>query len=239
MSGVWILFGIVFAKLVPVLIIPLFFKYKELENKELKRRLIHLAQSCGVKILNVFKLDLSTKTKKANAALTGMGNTRRILLGDTLLKDYTDGEIEVILAHELAHYKFKHIWRSLIFGGIFTVIGFYLINAFLTSLTQFLGFTNIYDIAAFPSIILFLTVFGLLALPIQNAYSRALERKADIFAIRLTESGDAFISCMNKLARQNLVNVSPSRFIEIMRYDHPPISKRITMAREIMRVSKS
>ena len=235
MAAAWIFFGIIFAKLVPVLIIPLFFKYSRLGNEKLKTKLVTLAQSCGVKILDVFKLDLSSKTKKANAALTGMGRTRRILLSDTLLSNYTDGEIEVVMAHELAHHKFKHIWRSLIFGGIFTVIGFYLINASLVFLVDFLGLSATYDIAAFPSIMLLLTVFSILTLPVQNFYSRSLERKADRFAIKRTNLTDDFISCMNKLAKQNLANTAPSKFIEIMRYDHPPIAKRIEMARSLMK----
>lgn len=238
MAGAWVLFGIVFAKLVPVLIIPLFFKYTELKDNELKTKLIGLAQQCGVKILNVFKIDLSAKTNKANAALTGIGNTRRILLSDTLLKKYTKEEIEVVLAHELAHHRFGHIWKTLVFGGLSTAFGFYLINISLKTLIGFLGLKTIYDIEAFPLILLFLTIFSIAMLPIQNFYSRRMENQADYFAVKLTKLSDDFISCMNKLARQNLANVSPSRFIEIMLYDHPPISKRIDMVSKMTKNEK-
>ena len=216
MAGAWILFGIIFAKLVPVIIIPLFFKYKELENSKLKEKLLSLARKCGVRVLDVFKIDLSAKTRKANAALTGIGNTRRILLGDTLLENYAEDEIEVVMAHELAHHKFMHIWRSLIFGGIFTVAGFYLLKLLLQSFVDLKNMGSIADIEAFPVILLGITVLSALFMPIQNFYSRELEKRADSFALKLTGLSDAFISCMTRLARQNLADIKPSRFIEIM-----------------------
>jgi len=237
MAGGWILLGIIFAKIVPVLIIPLFYKYSQLENKGLKTKLMRLAEGCGVKVLNVFKLDLSSKTKKANAALTGMGNTRRIILGDTLLDNYTEEEIEVVMAHELAHHKFRHIWRTLVFGAAFTILSFYIIKLSLARIVLYLGFDNIYNISLFPSIILLLSLFGIVTMPVQNWYSRVLEKQADLAAITMTKKPQAFISCMNKLAKQNLANVSPSKFIEVMLYNHPPISKRVAMARKLMKTS--
>ena len=234
MAGVWILFSIVFTKIVPVLILPLFFKYSELQDTDLKNRLKLLAKSCGIKILDVFKLDLSAKTKKANAALAGMGSTRRILLGDTLLKNYTGEEIEVILAHEMAHHKFRHIWKTIFFGAVAAITGFYLISLMLGPIIQYLSLEAIYDIEALPVILFIFTVFNILVAPIQNWYSRTLERNADLWAIKLTQLAGEFISCMNKLAEQNLSNMHPSKFVEIMLYDHPPISSRIEMAKNMM-----
>lgn len=223
----WVIFGIIFAKVFPVLIIPLFFKVGKLEDRDLEDALMRLAQSCGVQIVDIFRLEFSVKTTKANAALAGIGNTRRILLSDTLLENYTKGEIEVVLAHELAHHKFKHMWKYLAVEGSSAVAGFYFINLFLKAT---LGVKEIYNIEFFPSILLLFTIISFLALPVQNLFYRSMEKAADIFAIKVTGFSGAFISCMNKLAKQNLSDVSPSRFIEIILYNHPPISKRIKSA---------
>ena len=231
LAGTWILFSIVFAKLVPVLILPLFFKYEELKNKPLKDRLIRLAAACKIKVLDVFRLDLSAKTKKANAALAGIGSTRRVLLGDTLLNNYADKEIEVVLAHELAHHKFRHIWRSLIFNGVSAIVGFYFVHLVISSTVDKLAFENMHDVRTLPLILLLLTLLSVVAMPVENSYSRAMERKADSFALSLTNSPDAFISCMDKLANQNLADKAPSKIVEFMLYNHPPISKRIKMAK--------
>jgi len=233
MAGAWILFNIIFAKLVPIIIIPLFFKYRELENKHLRKRLIDLAKRCKVKVVDVFKIDLSAKTKKANAALTGLGSTRRILLGDTLLENFTEEEIEVVLAHELAHHRFGHIWKQLMFGGIAAFILFFLIHVTLKIICPFLGISELGNVRTFPSIIFLLTIFSIAILPVQNWHSRAMEKEADISAIKMTNLVKAFISCMNKLGSQNLADPLPSKFIEIMLYDHPPIFRRVKLAERL------
>lgn len=229
----WTLFTIVIVRLAPLFIIPLFFKYEPLGDDELKNRIMRLTKRCGIKILDVFKLNISKKTKKANAALVGMGKTRRVLLGDTLLGDYTQDEVEVVLAHELAHHKLAHMWKLILFGGLSTLAVFYLLSLSLPVLNVVLDIDAMSDISAFPSMMFVLIFISTLILPLQNAFSRKLESSADLLALRMTGLPDAFVSCMNKLAKQNLADPSPSRFIKIMLYDHPPISKRIEMAQKI------
>lgn len=229
----WVAFSIVLAKIFPVLIIPLFFKYERFTDEEFKKRLMRLAKKCGVKILDVFKLRLSSKTKKANAALTGIGKTRRVILGDTLLDNYTKNEVEVVLAHELAHHKLAHIWKTVLFGGLSITCVFYLVKLSSSFIIDMLHIEGVDDITAFPSIMFAISFFSILATPLQNAFSRRLERAADSTAIEITGLPQAFISCMNKLAEQNLADPAPSKFIEVMLYDHPPISKRVAMAEDI------
>jgi len=231
MASIWTFITIIIARLTPILIIPLFYKYADIADADLKQNIMRLTEKCGVKILDVFKIRLSLKTRKANAALVGIGKTRRVLLGDTLTENYTKDEIAVVLAHELAHHKQKHIWKSIAFGALITLAAFFLVKVFSERIVSILGLESISDIAAFPSIIFVISIFGLIAMPAQNAFSCALERSADAYAITVTGMPDAFISCMERLAQQNLANPSPNRFIEIMLYDHPPISKRIEMAR--------
>lgn len=226
----WLFITIAIAKIAPIFIIPLFYKSEPINDDDLKSRLKNLANKFGVAILGVFKLRLSDKTKKANAALVGMGKTRRVLLGDTLLEHYTKDEVEVVLAHELAHHKLKHIWKMMLFSTLITLLAFYLVKLSANALIAFLNLESIRDLRALPGILFILTAFSLLMAPVQNAFSRKLERSADFFALKTTGLPNAFSSCMEKLSKQNLADTSPSRFIEMMLYDHPPISKRIKMA---------
>jgi len=229
----WIVIDIVLAKVFPVLILPLFFKYEKLNNAELKNRLMRLGRKCGVKVLDVFRLNLSAKTKKANAALVGMGKTRRILLGDTLIKGYSKDEIEVVLAHELAHHKLLHMWKLLFSGAAGSIITFFLVKLILSGFVlEALQLKTPGDLAIFPSILFFMVLFGAFLAPVQNSFSRRLEKAADRFALETTKAPAAFISCMKSLAKQNLADPEPSRFIEIALYNHPPISKRIKMAKK-------
>jgi len=226
----WLLLTILFAKLFPVLIMPLFFKFEDLKDDDLKKRLMGLAKRFGITVLDVYKMGLSAKTKKANAALTGMGNTRRIILGDTLIQAYSKDEIEVVLAHELAHYKLIHIWKLVLFGAVSMLTSLFLTDRIFHMLAARGIVGPVSDIAYLPSILALLSFFGILLSPLQNSYSRSLERAADMLALKMTGLSDAFISCMTKLSRQNLSDPSPGRFIEIILYDHPPISKRIRLA---------
>ncbi len=226
----WLVVTVLLARIAPVVLIPLFFKSEPLDNNELKQRLLRLARKSGIPILDVFRLKLSAKTKKANAALTGLGKTRRVLLGDTLIDNYSGDEIEVVLAHELGHHKYFHIWKLISLGAVSTLIVFYLTKLSLPSAFRAFGNIPLTDVAGFPIIIFIITLYSSITSILHNAYSRRLEYQADRFAISITAMSGAFISLMTKLSRQNLSDPSPSKFIEIMLYDHPPITKRIRAA---------
>jgi Zn-dependent protease with chaperone function len=229
---VWIFFSVIMAKLAPVLIFPIFYKSVPLENKEVKEGLELLAEGTGVNIQGVYKINLSKNTKKANAALAGMGSTRRVLLGDTLLDSYSLAEIKSVFAHELGHHVYQHIWKMLAIGTVSGFFGFAFCHLVLTKVIVVLGYQNIYDIAAFPVVCMALAVSGFMLLPIQNAISRRFERACDKYAIEKTNDPEAFISTMEKLAEQNLADRTPNRVVELLFYSHPPISKRIEMAKE-------
>lgn len=226
----WLLFGIVMSNLFPVLILPLFYKVKPLENKDLVDRLIRLSNVVKAKVLGVFEMDLSRKSKKANAMFTGIGNTKRIILTDTLVRDYTPEEIESVLAHELGHFYHKHIWKLIAVSTAATFAGLYITNVLLVVLLNAAGFSHMTDVAALPLFALVLSVFALITMPASNTYSRVLEKQADTFALETTQNPQAFISSMKKLANQNLSNPEPNPVIEFMLYSHPAISKRIKLA---------
>ncbi|MBT6565004.1 MAG: M48 family metalloprotease, partial [Candidatus Scalindua sp.] len=166
---IWIFFSVIMAKLAPVLIFPLFYKSEPIDNKEVKEGLESLAEGTGINIQGVYKINLSKDTKKANAALAGMGSTRRVLLGDTLLDSYSLAEIKSVFAHELGHQVYHHIWKMLAIGTISGCIGFAFCHLVLSKMIVVLGYQNIHDIAAFPAVCLALAVSGFLLMPIQNA----------------------------------------------------------------------
>lgn len=226
-------FGVVLTNLFPVVILPLFYKLTPLEDTSLTERLTRMAESVGAKVLGVFRMDMSEKTKKANAAMAGLGNTKRIILGDTLLSNYSPGEIEVVLAHELAHYKYRDIWKMLALGAATTFLGLWIADWCLGWGVRKMGFAGIDDIAAFPLLVLVFVLFGLLTMPVTNGFSRWREYAADEFAIRLTQNKTAFVSAMNKLADQNLAELSPHPVIEWLLHDHPALSKRIAAAERL------
>jgi len=230
-SVVWVLFSVVLAKLTPVLIIPLFFKYKKLDDELLRQRIFSLASKMQVRLCNVFEIDFSKKTLKANAAFTGMGRTKRVLLADTLKDKYTYDEIEVILAHEFAHYRLKHIIQLIIVNALATSVLFYLIfrtNLFALSLFKLDSLTQL---ASLPLVFLYFMLFGIIMQPLEAFISRRFEREADNLALRITNSKEAFISLMEKLAGQNLADRDPHPLIKFFFFDHPPINERIKAAK--------
>jgi STE24 endopeptidase len=175
----------------------------------------------------VYVFDMSKNTKKANAAFTGIGKSKRIILGDTLVANFRDDEIESVFAHELGHYKLKHLWMMLGIGTVSSFFGLYLTaKAYDLSLPWF-GFASLDQLAALPLLALWLGVYSLLASPLTNAISRSHERAADRYAISLTKNGEAFVNALKKLARINLADVSPHPVVEFLFHSHPSIEKRV------------
>ena len=220
------------AQLAPVVLLPLFYDFKPLDRPALTARLIALAERAGARVTGRFEWRLSDRTKKANAALTGIGRTRRILLSDTLLAEHSDDEIEVILAHELAHHVYRDIWTGMAFEAGLILAGCYLADVALTAFASSFGLTGKPDVAALPLLLLAGGAVSIVLLPFFNAFSRLHERRADRFALDMTGNADAFISAMRRLAAQNLAEDRPSRLVEVLFYTHPPTAARVGAARE-------
>ena len=219
------------AQLGPVLLLPLFYEVKPLARDALAMRLKALADRAGAPVLGTFEWRLSDRTKKANAALAGLGRTRRILLSDTLLADYSDDEIEVILAHELGHHVHHDIWRGIVFETALIAIGFYISDAVLTAWSGSFGAEGKTDVAALPLLLLTMGAVSLVLMPLRNAVSRSHERRADRFALTMTRNLEAFVTAMKRLAAQNLAEEEPSPIVEALFHSHPSISARISAAR--------
>ncbi len=228
----FLLFGVVLSTLYPVLILPLFYKLVPLENESLKSKLVVLAQKVGARVLGVYRMGMSEKTKKANAAFAGLGRTKRIILGDTLLENFAEDEIEVVMAHEMAHYRHGDISKMLGWSTATTLVGFWICDWGFWVGLQRLGFADRADIGAFPLLALCLFLFGLVVMPINNAFSRWREWKADHTALELTGNAEGFIRAMRKLAQQNLADESPHPVIEFLLHDHPALGRRIKWAEQ-------
>ncbi len=222
---------ILMAQLAPVILFPIFYKFEPLQDEDLKSRLVRLGERAGTKVRGVYKWHLSEKTKKANAALTGLGSTRRIILADTLLDNYSADEIEAVLAHELGHHVHKHILKSIAVQAATSLVGFWAANFALHYATDRLHmFETLSDFANLPLLALVFTVLGFLLMPALNAYSRYNERQADRYAFRSISDVGPFITSMNKLASQNLSERKPSKIVEALFHSHPSISRRVAAA---------
>lgn len=231
-GGFFLLFGVVLSVLFPVLILPIFYKLQPLENESLVGKLSDLARRVGAKVLGVYRMAMSEKTKKANAAFAGLGATKRIILGDTLLNNFAEDEIEVVMAHEMAHYQHRDMWRLIGWSAMTTFVGLWIADSVLRWALPRFGFERVSDLAAFPLLALCLFGFSLLVMPLNNSFSRWRERLADVAALELTRNPDGFIRAMRKLAEQNLADLAPHPAIEFLLHDHPSLSRRITLAEQ-------
>jgi Zn-dependent protease with chaperone function len=237
----WVLSSMVFiaaiagiTRVAPVLLLPLFYRFTPLARESLRDRLVSLSDRAGVAVLGVYEWALGEKSRRANAALVGTGATRRILLSDTLLAEYSEDEIEVILAHEIAHHVHHDIRNAFVAESALLMLALYVGAATLAFSWPRLGLTGVSDIAGLPLLVLVGGALTMVATPIVNALSRRNERRADRFAITLTKQPAAFISAMKRLGTQNLAEEHPSKLVLWLFHSHPPIEQRIEAARSFL-----
>jgi Zn-dependent protease with chaperone function len=233
----WLAAGLTFTLLIvgltnlaPVLLLPIFYSVKPLDRDALRERLLALAERADARVLGAYEWGLGEKTKKANAALAGLGATRRILVSDTMLAEFSDDEIEVVLAHEIAHHVHGDIWKGIAFESTLILAGFYLASMVLRAMAGPAGLRGVDDVAGLPLLLLTAGAVSLVMMPAAHAMSRAFEREADRFALRLTRNPGAFISAMRRLGAQNLAEDDPSKIVQWLFYSHPPVRDRIAAA---------
>jgi STE24 endopeptidase len=220
------------ALVAPIWLVPLFYRLTPLPDGELLARLLALTRRVGVPVTGVFVVDQSRKSRTANAAVTGLGRTRRILLFDTLLDQFTADEIEAVLAHELAHQLHGDIRRGLLVQGALTLVTVWVADLALRWSAGWLGLAGLADIAGLPLFGLILVLVSLVALPVANGWSRRVEWQADRFALETIPDPRAFIGSMERLATLNLAERNPHRLEEFLLYSHPAIARRIAHARQ-------
>ena len=235
-AGAFFVVSVVLGQLAPVLILPLFYKVEKLDSPELAGRMARLAEGTGLSIEGVYRLDLSAETVKANAALAGLGRTRRVLLGDTLLSGFSPEEIEVIFAHEIGHHVFRHIRKMIAAGVVFSAAGFWLCDRLLVLwAARYESHVDYADLPVYtlPLLMLILAVFGMAVEPLQNTISRHYERQCDRYALERTGQKAAYVSAFRKLARLNKDDPDPHWLEVVLFHSHPPIAERLAMAEEV------
>jgi STE24 endopeptidase len=235
-AGLFII-SVVLGRIAPVLILPLFYKVTPIDNNELKERIERLAKDAGIKVENVYKFNMSKNTKKANAAFTGLGKSKRILLGDTLLENYTQDEIETVIAHEMGHYKKKHIIKNIILGTVTSFLTLFIVAFLYENTIALFGYNSITEIAALPVLSLWAALIGLIQSPFGNILSRKFEYEADEYAVTATGKPLPYISTLEKLTEQNLADKDPHPFVEWFFYSHPSINNRINALKKFIQES--
>lgn len=227
-----LVFAVLASNLAPVIFLPLFYKLTPLPEGDVRERALALAERARTKVRGIYRMNMSAKTTAANAMVIGLGNTRRIVIGDTLLDQYAPDEIEVVVAHELGHQVHNDIPKLIAFQTVVTVSGLYLTNLALHAVVSGVSaYSGLNDVAAMPLLGAALGIFGLVTLPLTNGYSRYVEHQADVYALTSTRKVGAFISAMTRLANQNLAEFTPSPVVEFLLYSHPSIGRRIAFAR--------
>ena len=232
-AAAWLAVTLILGQIVPVVILPLFYKVTRLDNAELMDRLQRLARGTGLSLQGVYRLHLSAETRKANAALAGLGRTRRVLLGDTLLDQFTPEEIEVVFAHEVGHHVHGHLRKLVIWNVILAGAGFWVADLVLRYGAERLGYGVFDNPAALPLVMLVLAGFGLVLSPLENAVSRLFERQCDRYALERTRLPDAYRAAFTKLARINKADPDRHPALVWLFDDHPPIRQRLALADQL------
>jgi STE24 endopeptidase len=226
--------SVVLGQLAPVVIVPLFYKVEPIDTPELLERMKRLAAGTGLTIEGVYRLGLSADTSKANAMLAGLGRTRRVLMGDTLLERFSPDEIEVIFAHEIGHHVHRHIPKLIAAGLVFSLLGFWVLDRVLV---WWAGIASAADAptSSLPLVMFTMTVFMLVLSPLQNAISRHYERQCDRYALNRTNDAEAYRSAFQKLAQLNKADPDPNPVEVFLLHSHPPIKERLAMAQHALR----
>jgi len=222
------LVSVVFSTLFPVLVFPIFNKYTPIRNKYLTDALERILSKEGLKSSGFFMEDMSRKTKKENAFLAGLGKTRRVVLGDNLINNMSVPEIVSVMAHEVGHYKYNHMWKFIMVGTFQQVIIFFLLDQIMGLLFPFFmtGFRS--NLALFPIFALILEAISTFLFgPIGNAVSRYYEKQADRYAVKNIEDKSSFLHAIAGLANRNLINAYPEKWIKYLFYSHPSVGERL------------
>jgi STE24 endopeptidase len=222
---------VLLAAVVPVWLVPLFYRLTPLQDPALRARILALAARMNVRATEVSVADFSRKGRAANAAVVGLGRTRRILVSDTLMNGFPPEEVEVVLAHELGHHARRHIAKGLGVQTVLILAGLWVADRALRAGGPLLGLRGLADPAGVPFLLLVLSALGFLVTPLVAAWSRRLEREADRVALEVTRDPEAFVAAMERLGQLNLAERRPGRLRELLFATHPSLEARIAAGR--------
>lgn len=224
------LLAVVLTFLAPYVLVPLFFTMRPVADQRTVERIRALLARAGTDVREICALDFSRRTAEANAAVIGLGRSRRVVLADTLLADFPPDEVEAVVAHELGHHVCRDVLRLL--AGELALVWLGLLLAALAApmALPVLSLPSLGYVPGYPQLYAVAGLAGLLASPLTRWWSRRIERSADRYALALTERPGAFAAALRRLARQNLVELEPPRWAEVLLASHPPMGRRIALA---------
>ncbi|RUM89316.1 MAG: M48 family peptidase, partial [Thermodesulfatator sp.] len=231
------MFQIMLLFVAPVLIMPIFNKFEPLEDGELKKSILDYARKENFKMQGVFKMDGSKRSTKSNAFFTGFGRFKRIVLFDTLIARHTVEELTAIIAHEMGHYKLKHILKGIIRSILMSGFTLWLLSLFMGNQGLFEAF-GMDHISVYASLVFFGFLYAPIGMAtgiIDKAISRKYEFQADAYAVRTYGHPEALITALKKLSVDNLSNLTPHPFMVFLEYSHPPVLERIRAIRRLAR----
>jgi len=228
------LFSVILGRIAPQVIFPLFYKFEKLDDEEIAARMKRLSEKGNFNLDGVYRFNMSKTTKKANAAFTGLGKSKRIILGDTLLETLTPDEIESVFAHEVGHYAHKHLLIGVITGTISSYLSLFLAHLIYKALVSHYGFSGLDDLAALPLLTVILSVLTFFISPLSNMLSRLHERQADRYALKNSSEPGSFLTALEKLADKNLTDRTPSPVVEFLFHSHPSLERRLHFAESVL-----
>ncbi len=218
----------------PIVLEPIFNKFEPLQDQALRQKLVDLASRAGIEGGRVYQVNKSRQTKTMNAYVSGIGPTNRIVMWDTLLAKMDHDEVLAVMGHEMGHYVMNHIWKSLAFFLVVSILIFYFTyRAYEPGLRRWGGAWGTGergDPATLPWLLLMASVISFLLTPVISAYSRSNEHDADMFSLEVTHLNEPFATAFVKMAEDSKRDPSPQPFVKFWRYTHPPISERIPFA---------
>ncbi len=229
----WVVIGmfeLIMLWLYPVLIAPLFNKFEPISHEALKDRIVSLVGKAGLRVKGVFQMDAGKRSKHTNAYFTGIGRTKRIVLFDTLLTSHPEEEIISVLAHEVGHWKKKHVLKQLVVLEILSLFGLYLVARLLNwpFMYQTFGFGEPVAYVGLFLVGTLMSPLGYFIHPLGSAISRKFEREADAVAVTLMGTAKPIRDALRRLATENLANLVPHPFYAWFYYSHPPPVERIS-----------
>jgi STE24 endopeptidase len=222
--------GLALVFLMPYVLVPLFFKMRPLADAATVERIHTLVNRAGTPVRDVCSLDFSRRTAEANAAVIGLGRSRRVVIADNLLAEFSAGEVDAVVAHELGHHVHSDVQRLLVGNAVLIWAGLFVASRVAGSALPVLSLPSLAYVPGYPMLLFVVELFFLLASPLLNWWSRRLETGADRFALQLTRNPADFAAAMRRLGSQNLIELCPPRWFELLLATHPPLRSRIQLA---------
>jgi STE24 endopeptidase len=224
------LVGVILVFATPYVLVPIFFKMRPLADTATVERIHTLVNRAGAPVRDVCSLDFSRRTAEANAAVIGLGRSRRVVIADTLLSEFTPGEVDAVVAHELGHHVHRDVQRLLLGNAVLMWVGLFVAGRFDSVALPVLSLPSLAYVPGYPTVFFVVELFFLLVSPLLNWWSRRLESRADRFALQLTDDPAAFAAAMRRIGCQNLVELCPPRWSEVLLATHPALQRRIQFA---------